>query len=332
MVRIPASIVRLSAIVLVVVLAAVAAVTPSRAGTTPVPADRIVISLADRALYLVRGGRAPARYPVAIGRPGVEIPLGDTVIVRKRRDPTWRPTANQRRERPSLPASVPPGPDNPLGRHALDLGWPTYAIHGTNEPGSVGRRVSSGCFRMLPADIEAVFGLVSVGTPVRVVAESWSPREPAGAEGAAEPVAAQPVPPVPASPVPAGPVPAGLVPAGLPGFTAPTPMAPVADDRCAVTTAPLRRLICTTPELALLDGRVRALLRDRVSSVPGERQAAARQAVVVADQRFEERLVARCWIRKGEEGDPVVAERARACLDPLLRIRLAEVSAARTPF
>ena len=130
---------------------------------------RIVISLKDRRLYLMEHGREARSYPVAIGRPGVAIPRGDTTVVRKRRNPTWHPTANQRRARPSLPLAVPPGPQNPLGKHALDLGWAAIAIHGTNEPGSIGRRVSSGCFRMLPGDVEALYALVEVGTPVRVV-------------------------------------------------------------------------------------------------------------------------------------------------------------------
>ncbi|MDQ2106683.1 L,D-transpeptidase, partial [Azospirillum isscasi] len=134
------------------------------------PRQRIVISLAERRLHLLEDGRPPRSFPVAIGRPGVAIPQGDSRVVRKRRNPTWHPTANQRRERPSLPTAVPPGPSNPLGRFALDLGWTAIAIHGTNEPDSVGRRVSGGCFRMLPADIATLFEAVPVGTPVRVVA------------------------------------------------------------------------------------------------------------------------------------------------------------------
>jgi len=74
-----------------------------------------------------------------------------------------------RAAKPELPASVGPGPDNPLGDYALNLGSSLYRIHGTNMPYGVGRRVSSGCIRMYPADIETLFNKVPVGTPVRVV-------------------------------------------------------------------------------------------------------------------------------------------------------------------
>jgi len=74
-----------------------------------------------------------------------------------------------REEDPELPVSVGPGPDNPLGTHALYLGWPQYLIHGTNKPYGIGRRVSSGCMRMYPEDIKKLFPQVPVGTSVTVV-------------------------------------------------------------------------------------------------------------------------------------------------------------------
>jgi L,D-transpeptidase ErfK/SrfK len=68
-----------------------------------------------------------------------------------------------------LPAKVGPGPDNPLGKHALALGWPSYLIHGTNQPYGVGIRASHGCIRMYPEDIAALYGDIPVGTTVTVV-------------------------------------------------------------------------------------------------------------------------------------------------------------------
>ena len=73
------------------------------------------------------------------------------------------------REDPTLDAVVPPGPENPLGTHALYLGWPTYAIHGTNKPYGIGRRVSSGCIRLYPENITQLFEMAPVGTKVTVV-------------------------------------------------------------------------------------------------------------------------------------------------------------------
>jgi L,D-transpeptidase ErfK/SrfK len=74
-----------------------------------------------------------------------------------------------REEKPFLPTAVPQGPSNPLGTHALYLGWPTFLIHGSNKPWGIGRRVSSGCMRMYPEDIIDLFNKVPVGTKVTVV-------------------------------------------------------------------------------------------------------------------------------------------------------------------
>ncbi len=68
-----------------------------------------------------------------------------------------------------LPEVIPPGPDNPLGKFALRLGLPGYLIHGTNKPYGVGMRVSHGCVRMYPEDIELLYPLIPVGTPVAIV-------------------------------------------------------------------------------------------------------------------------------------------------------------------
>ena len=130
----------------------------------------IVVNLAEMRLYLFRGAGVPAMsFPIGIGREGWETPTGTTKIVRKRRDPVWVPPASIRARNPHLPAQVPPGPNNPLGAYALNLDWPSYVIHGTNKPDGVGRRVSHGCLRLYPEDIERLFNLVEVGTPVTVV-------------------------------------------------------------------------------------------------------------------------------------------------------------------
>jgi len=133
------------------------------------PRRGIVINLAELRLYYFRRDGAVETHAIGIGRQGRETPLGATRIVRKARNPTWYPPASLRREDPTLPRVVPPGPDNPLGTRALYLGWPSYLIHGTIKPYGVGRRVSAGCIRMYPEQIEAMYERVPVGTPVRVV-------------------------------------------------------------------------------------------------------------------------------------------------------------------
>ncbi|NCO04000.1 MAG: L,D-transpeptidase family protein [Alphaproteobacteria bacterium] len=134
------------------------------------PREGIVINLSEmRLFYFKDAGKAPITYPISIGREGLSTPQGTTSIVRKKDGPTWRPTPRMREEDPELPEAVGPGPDNPLGTHAMYLGWPQYLIHGTNKPYGIGRRVSSGCIRMYPESIKALFPQVPVGTKVTVV-------------------------------------------------------------------------------------------------------------------------------------------------------------------
>jgi L,D-transpeptidase ErfK/SrfK len=139
----------------------------------------IVINLAEQRLYYFPKGRnIVITEPVGIGKEGQwRTPTGTTQVTAKAKDPAWRPTANVRAEAARngtpIPEYIPPGPENPLGRHVLRLGWPTYLIHGTNRPEGVGGRVSAGCIRMYPEDIAALYATVPVGTPVRVIDEPF---------------------------------------------------------------------------------------------------------------------------------------------------------------
>lgn len=112
-------------------------------------------------------------HPIGIGRVGWQTPEGATKVVSKQKDPVWIPPASVRKEHKEngeiLPARVPAGPDNPLGRYKFTLGWPSYLIHGTNKPYGVGLRSSHGCIRLYPEDVEKIFAMVNPGTTVTVV-------------------------------------------------------------------------------------------------------------------------------------------------------------------
>ncbi len=116
-------------------------------------------------------------YPIGIGRVGWETPLGETTVISKARDPSWYVPASVRRERAEmgnpLPAVVPPGPDNPLGHFVLKLDMPGYLIHGTNQPYGVGMRVSHGCIRLYPENIEPLYDMVGIGEAVTIINEPY---------------------------------------------------------------------------------------------------------------------------------------------------------------
>ena len=128
-----------------------------------------------RLYYYPKDGGRVRTWPIGIGRLEYETPLGKTSVVRKKVGPVWYPTDTIRAEYAArgepLPRRVLPGPDNPLGSHAIYLGLPTYLIHGTNRPYSIGMRVSFGCVRLYPEDIVELYDLVALGTPVRLVDE-----------------------------------------------------------------------------------------------------------------------------------------------------------------
>ncbi len=138
----------------------------------------IVINLAElRLYYFDNSAKKLYVFPVGIGRIGLDTPLGVTKIVQKEKNPTWTPTQGTRdrfaAEGKTLPDVVPAGPDNPLGLFAMRMGFGhgEYLIHGTNQDVGIGMRVSAGCIRLEPKDIESLFGMVPAGTQVRIINE-----------------------------------------------------------------------------------------------------------------------------------------------------------------
>jgi L,D-transpeptidase ErfK/SrfK len=147
-----------------------------------VPRRGLVLNIASKRLFYfpeVAEGHPlqVLTYPIGIGRVGWETPLGDTEVVAKARDPVWYVPASVRRENRELgypaPAVVQPGPDNPLGHRVLKLAMPGYLIHGTNQPYGVGMRVSHGCVRLYPENIEALYEMVEIGEPVTIINEPY---------------------------------------------------------------------------------------------------------------------------------------------------------------
>jgi lipoprotein-anchoring transpeptidase ErfK/SrfK len=108
-------------------------------------------------------------YPTSVPQTDELTRRGYTSIVRKTVGPTWTPTANMRRRDPTLPAFMPAGPGNPLGTHAMYLGWPAYLIHGTHDTRKIGRRSSSGCIGLYNEKIEELYAITPIGTQVRVI-------------------------------------------------------------------------------------------------------------------------------------------------------------------
>jgi L,D-transpeptidase ErfK/SrfK len=147
-----------------------------------VPREGIVLNIASKRLFYFPAAeegkpQTVLTYPIGIGRVGWETPLGSASVVAKARDPSWYVPASVRRENRELgyddPAVVPPGPDNPLGKYVLKLDLPGYLIHGTNQPYGVGMRVSHGCVRLYPENIELLYELVALGEPVMIINEPY---------------------------------------------------------------------------------------------------------------------------------------------------------------
>ena len=116
-------------------------------------------------------------HPIGIGKVGWQTPQGTTKIIARQKDPVWTPPKSVRAEHAQdgdvLPATVPAGPDNPLGAYEFRLSWPGYLIHGTNKPYGVGMRSSHGCMRLYPEDIAVLFDLIPIGTKVTVVNQPY---------------------------------------------------------------------------------------------------------------------------------------------------------------
>lgn len=151
---------------------------PTRSILPDAPKDGIVINLPSMRLYYFSdhdeaGDFSVTTHPIGIGRQGWATPTGTAKVTQKARDPVWYPPASVRQEHAEmgdpLPSIVQPGPDNPLGRHAIGLSMPGYLLHGTNKPAGVGMRVSHGCIRLYPEDIEKLFDRVASGTAVTIV-------------------------------------------------------------------------------------------------------------------------------------------------------------------
>lgn len=133
------------------------------------PTGTIVVRQSERRLYLMVGSGEAIRYPVGVGRHGMQW-SGTVAIDGKYVEPAWTAPASIRKDYSKLPAIIPGGsPQNPMGVAALTLsGGGQYAIHGTNQPSLIGGFISHGCIRMYNADITDLYGRVSVGTPVVV--------------------------------------------------------------------------------------------------------------------------------------------------------------------
>ncbi|MFM2482888.1 L,D-transpeptidase family protein [Celerinatantimonas sp. YJH-8] len=140
------------------------------------PRQGIVVNLAQLRLFFYHPQQHKVDvFPIGIGRIGWDTPVTTTHISQKIPHPTWTPTANIRKEYAEkgiiLPDVVPAGPENPLGDYAMRLAYGAgdYLIHGTNKDFGVGLRVSSGCIRLFPRDIEYLFSQASIGESVRII-------------------------------------------------------------------------------------------------------------------------------------------------------------------
>lgn len=153
-------------------------VIPTRFILPNAPRQGIIVNLPELRLYYFPPGENQVwTYPIGIGRQGWLTPTCTTTIISKKEKPTWivpkSIQADRAKQGVKLPDKVLPGPENPLGDYALRLGLVTYLIHGTNDPDGVGRRSSAGCIRMFPEDVKELFKPVKVGTPVRIMNDSY---------------------------------------------------------------------------------------------------------------------------------------------------------------
>jgi len=144
------------------------------------PRKGIVVNLAAMRLFQFKGDSRSlmiSTYPVGIGSEDRSTPVGQMYVKRKEIRPTWYVPASilkdHREKGDPLPATVPPGPQNPLGEHALYLNKANYMIHGTNKPSSIGLKATNGCIRLYPEDIKKLYENTKVKTPVCIVNQPY---------------------------------------------------------------------------------------------------------------------------------------------------------------
>jgi|TARA_B110000259_G_scaffold22874_2_gene23528 L,D-transpeptidase ErfK/SrfK len=130
----------------------------------------ILSDISSRALHFWSEDEAVYKlYPTSVPMTDDLTRKGRTEVVRKVVGPSWRPTPEMRKRDPEWPEFIGPGPDNPLGSHALYLSWTFYRIHGTHDTRKIGRRSSSGCIGLYNEQISQLFELTKVGTQVLII-------------------------------------------------------------------------------------------------------------------------------------------------------------------
>jgi L,D-transpeptidase ErfK/SrfK len=141
---------------------------PTRSILPPADPEGLVVNLPEMRLYDFTV-EPVEMYAVAIGDPEDPSPVGSYEVGAKRKDPTWYVPASIRSEKPALPPTVPPGPDNPLGKRWMTIGRTSYGIHGTNIRWSIGRQATHGCIRMYEDQIEQIYDRISSGTRLQLL-------------------------------------------------------------------------------------------------------------------------------------------------------------------
>ncbi len=130
----------------------------------------ILVDITSRALHYWSEDQSVYKlYPSSVPVSEDLTRRGRTSIIRKVEGPSWSPTPNMRKRNPEWPAYVPPGPDNPLGTHALYLSWTYYRIHGTHDTRKIGRQSSNGCIGLYNEHIAELFSMAKVGTQVLLI-------------------------------------------------------------------------------------------------------------------------------------------------------------------
>ena len=129
----------------------------------------ILVDITSRALHFWDENGAYKLYPTSVPMTEDLTRRGRTEIVRKVEGPDWRPTPSMLERNPEWPKHIPPGPDNPLGTHALYLSWQYYRIHGTHDTRKIGRRSSNGCIGLYNENIAELFALTKLGTQVLLI-------------------------------------------------------------------------------------------------------------------------------------------------------------------